>query len=110
MELKRIIAVSKSVKVQHEHLGGNRYEGTDFWSSESEEVPADLPHADVEDVRLMLRERVEADIAREVLKLKDGFRKAPGAPAPARATPGTRSVKATPTAPVPDGPNGEPWA
>lgn len=64
-ELKRTIAVSKSEKIQAETYGGPKYTSIDIWSSEAEEVPADLPPADVEEVRLMLRERVNADIARQ---------------------------------------------
>lgn len=70
-ELKRVIAVSKSEKIQFEYHGGNRFEGCDIWSSESEEVPADLPASDVEEIRLMLRERVNADLERQKKQLID---------------------------------------
>lgn len=65
MDLKRVIAVSKSEKIQKEQYGGPRYESIDIWSSESEEVPADLPASDVEEVRSMLRDRVNADLANQ---------------------------------------------
>jgi len=68
-DLKRVISVSKSEKLQHEYHGGNRFEGTELWSSESEEIPADRPESEVEEVRLMLRERVNADLARQKAQL-----------------------------------------
>lgn len=74
-DLKRVIAVSKSEKIQAETYGGPKYTSIDIWSSESEEVPADLPASEVEEVRLMLRERVNADLARQKQAIIDSLGK-----------------------------------
>lgn len=98
-ELKRIIAVSKSVRVQHEYHGGNRFEGTELWSSESEEVPSDLPKEDVDEVRLELRERVNADLERQKALLIASLNGKPqDAPTPNGTPAGATSLRMAPTA------------
>lgn len=62
MELVKQITCSLSKKIQHEGIGGKRYESTDLFESESEQVLQATDYEECHAVWLTLRSRVEARI------------------------------------------------
>lgn len=56
------ITCSLSEKIQHEGIGGKRYESSDLFESESEQVPSSMDFDEVQTVWRELRRRVEGRI------------------------------------------------
>jgi len=69
METVKNVVCSMSVKIQHESIGGKKYESTDLFESESEQVPSDMDYDDVQKVWTELRRRVEERIEARKLDL-----------------------------------------
>lgn len=63
MELTKTITVSLSIKVQHEGIGGLKYESSDLFECESETVPSSYDESECAEVHKTLRDRVEKRIA-----------------------------------------------
>jgi len=76
-DLTKTITVSLAVKLQHESMGGNRYESSDLFECESEEVLASMDADECREVWLELRRRVEGRIQERKTALIEELRNPP---------------------------------